>query len=144
MYAISAAGVAYSVTRACSRGELTECGCDERIRQRPTRGRYGGGLVQVINRYTDRYIDKQIRTNTNAGRWMNMNYYVCMYFSHHLRVKRSYRTIQFATSNLSSPTTSFCKLHYIICTFSSPYYYSYLLVSSICSNLNFEQHAFLN
>ncbi|OXU28445.1 hypothetical protein TSAR_016735, partial [Trichomalopsis sarcophagae] len=34
VYAISAAGVAYSVTRACSRGELTDCSCDNRVRTR--------------------------------------------------------------------------------------------------------------
>ncbi|KAJ8678569.1 hypothetical protein QAD02_014356, partial [Eretmocerus hayati] len=34
VYAISAAGVAYSVTRACSRGELTDCSCDNRMRTR--------------------------------------------------------------------------------------------------------------
>ncbi|XP_011498284.1 PREDICTED: protein Wnt-1-like [Ceratosolen solmsi marchali] len=34
VYAVSAAGVAYSVTRACSRGELTDCSCDNRVRTR--------------------------------------------------------------------------------------------------------------
>lgn len=43
VYAISAAGVAYSVTRACSRGELTDCSCDNRVRARhPNHWEWGG------------------------------------------------------------------------------------------------------
>ncbi|KAL2730252.1 protein Wnt-1-like [Vespula maculifrons] len=43
VYAISAAGIAYSVTRACSRGELTDCSCDNRIRtRRPNNWQWGG------------------------------------------------------------------------------------------------------
>ncbi|XP_051471729.1 protein Wnt-4a-like [Apus apus] len=32
IHAVAAAGVAFAVTHACSRGELEECGCDRRIR----------------------------------------------------------------------------------------------------------------
>ncbi|XP_059580290.1 protein Wnt-4 [Alligator mississippiensis] len=32
VHAISSAGVAFAITRACSRGELEKCGCDRRIR----------------------------------------------------------------------------------------------------------------
>lgn len=32
VHAISAAGIAFAVTLACSRGELEKCGCDRRIR----------------------------------------------------------------------------------------------------------------
>ena len=39
VHAVSSAGVAYSVTRACSSGRLAECGCDESIHSRKTRGR---------------------------------------------------------------------------------------------------------
>ncbi|XP_034940734.1 protein Wnt-1-like [Chelonus insularis] len=43
VYAISAAAVAYSVTRACSRGELTDCSCDMRVRARhPSHWQWGG------------------------------------------------------------------------------------------------------
>ncbi|KAF7995507.1 hypothetical protein HCN44_006614 [Aphidius gifuensis] len=43
VYAISAAGVAFSVTRACSRGELTDCSCDNRVRARhPNNWQWGG------------------------------------------------------------------------------------------------------
>lgn len=31
MYAISSAGVAFAVTRACSSGELEKCGCDRTV-----------------------------------------------------------------------------------------------------------------
>lgn len=31
MYAISAASVAFAVTRACSSGELDKCGCDRNV-----------------------------------------------------------------------------------------------------------------
>lgn len=47
VYAVSAAGAAYAVTRACSRGEITECGCDGKIRQRPTKGFEWGGCSEV-------------------------------------------------------------------------------------------------
>ncbi|XP_022708638.1 protein Wnt-1-like [Varroa jacobsoni] len=43
VHAISSAGVAYSITRACSRGELHECGCDSAIRSKGTRGRWQWG-----------------------------------------------------------------------------------------------------
>ncbi|XP_071044208.1 protein Wnt-5a [Parasteatoda tepidariorum] len=43
VYAISAAGVAYSVTRACSKGELGECRCDELVRKRDNGGRWKWG-----------------------------------------------------------------------------------------------------
>jgi len=34
VHAISAAGVAYSITRACSRGELPSCSCDKNVHRR--------------------------------------------------------------------------------------------------------------
>nr|CDI40108.1 WNTA protein [Euperipatoides kanangrensis] len=43
IYAISAAGVAYSVTRACSKGEITECSCDKNVRQQNTEGKWEWG-----------------------------------------------------------------------------------------------------
>jgi hypothetical protein len=47
VYAISSAGAAYAVTRACSRGEITECGCDGKIRQKPSKGFEWGGCSEV-------------------------------------------------------------------------------------------------
>ncbi|CAL1528201.1 unnamed protein product [Lymnaea stagnalis] len=34
IYAISSAGIMYSVTRACAKGELDKCGCDNKVRSR--------------------------------------------------------------------------------------------------------------
>lgn len=53
VYAISAAGIAYSVTRACSRGELTDCSCDNRIRtRRPNNWQWGGCSEVSISHYS--------------------------------------------------------------------------------------------
>lgn len=40
LYAISTAGIAYSVTKACATGQLKECHCDEKIKDRDTNGRW--------------------------------------------------------------------------------------------------------
>ncbi|CAL4185971.1 unnamed protein product, partial [Meganyctiphanes norvegica] len=69
VYGVSAAGVAYSVTRACSRGELTECGCDHQIRQRPTRGRWDWGGCSEDLRFGE-YFSKEFvdaRENKNSA-----------------------------------------------------------------------------
>lgn len=39
MYAISAASVAFAVTRACSSGELEKCGCDHNVHGASPEGR---------------------------------------------------------------------------------------------------------
>lgn len=49
VYAISAAGVAYSVTRACARGELNDCSCDNRVRTRHPRHWQWGGCSEDIH-----------------------------------------------------------------------------------------------
>lgn len=50
--AISAASVAYAVTRACSKGELAEqCSCDMKIKKRKTQKWKWGGCSDDI-RYT--------------------------------------------------------------------------------------------
>jgi len=43
LYAVSSAGVAYAVTKGCSRGQIPNCGCDDRVRQRDTKGRWEWG-----------------------------------------------------------------------------------------------------
>lgn len=48
VHAVSAAGIAYTVTRACSRGELNECSCDSRVRSRKPKGKWQwGGCSEV-------------------------------------------------------------------------------------------------
>ena len=49
MYAISSAGVAFAVTRACSSGELEKCGCDRTVHGVSPQGEWGrrGGRKQV-------------------------------------------------------------------------------------------------
>lgn len=49
VYAISSAGVAYAVTRACSRGELTECSCDNRVRLRKPRKNWQWGSCSEVS-----------------------------------------------------------------------------------------------
>lgn len=41
MYAISSAGVAFAVTRACSSGELEKCGCDRTVHGVSPQGEWG-------------------------------------------------------------------------------------------------------
>jgi len=60
VYAISSAGVAYAVTRACSRGEITECGCDGKIRQRTAKGFEWGGCSEDIafgEKFSKEFVD---------------------------------------------------------------------------------------
>ena len=47
IHAVSAAGVAYSITRACSRGQIAECGCDQRILSRKAKRWEWGGCSEV-------------------------------------------------------------------------------------------------
>ena len=43
VYAISSAGVAFAVTRACSSGELEKCGCDRTVHGVSPQGKCGVG-----------------------------------------------------------------------------------------------------
>lgn len=49
IYAVSAAGVAYSITKACSMGHLAECGCDDKIRNKDTKGKWEWGGKRAIS-----------------------------------------------------------------------------------------------
>lgn len=42
IHAINAAALAWSITRACSRGDLTECSCDNSIRRKQRKWQWGG------------------------------------------------------------------------------------------------------
>ncbi|XP_035829866.1 protein Wnt-4 [Aplysia californica] len=55
IYAISSAGIMYSVTRACAKGELDKCGCDNKVRRlQEERGFQWGGCSDNI-RYGARF-----------------------------------------------------------------------------------------
>lgn len=50
VHAITSAGVAYSITKACSRGELNECSCDNKIQRKQAKNNWQwGGCSEVLN-----------------------------------------------------------------------------------------------
>ena len=55
IYAISSAGVMYSVTRACAKGELEGCGCDDSVRQKDTKGEFEWGGCSENLRYGSKF-----------------------------------------------------------------------------------------
>ena len=61
IYAISAAGIMYSVTRACAKGQLHICGCDQKIRRSEPKGQFiWGGCshnVRYGNKFTKQFTD---------------------------------------------------------------------------------------
>ncbi|XP_046404179.1 protein Wnt-1-like [Ischnura elegans] len=71
VYAISSAGVAFAVTRACSRGELNECSCDEKVRQRKARRNWQwGGCSEDIHfgeRFSKDFVDSRENPETAEG-----------------------------------------------------------------------------
>ncbi|XP_073993950.1 protein Wnt-4-like isoform X1 [Rhodnius prolixus] len=71
VYAVSSAGVAYAVTRACSRGELTECNCDSRVRLRKPRKHWQwGGCSEDIHfgeKFSRDFVDSQENSETAEG-----------------------------------------------------------------------------
>ncbi|KAE8753129.1 WntA [Frankliniella occidentalis] len=76
IYAISAAGVAYAVTRACSRGELNECSCDSRVRVRKTKKKWQwGGCSEDIRfgeKFSRDFVDSK-ETGDSPGGLMNLH-----------------------------------------------------------------------
>ncbi|XP_069702535.1 protein Wnt-4-like [Periplaneta americana] len=71
VHAVSAAGVAYEVTRACSRGELTECSCDIRMRSRKPKGKWQwGGCSEDIHfgeKFSKDFVDSHESRETAEG-----------------------------------------------------------------------------
>ena len=57
IYAISSAGVMYSVTRACAKGELEGCGCDVSVRTKDTKGKFEWGGCSENLRYGSQFAE---------------------------------------------------------------------------------------
>ncbi|NWW85530.1 WNT4 protein, partial [Rhynochetos jubatus] len=69
IHAISAAGVAFAVTRACSRGELQKCGCDHKIRGVSPEGEGGGGEGVAEEKIHGAFVDSPERSRgVSSGR----------------------------------------------------------------------------
>jgi len=48
VHAITSAGVAYAITKACSKGELNECSCDNKIQRKQSKKNWQwGGCSEV-------------------------------------------------------------------------------------------------
>lgn len=75
IYAISSAGITYSVTRACSKGELSKCGCDKRApRWQPAEGFEWGGCSDNVRygaRFAKKFVDSD-ETKRNERGSMNL------------------------------------------------------------------------
>ncbi|KAL3867034.1 hypothetical protein ACJMK2_044271 [Sinanodonta woodiana] len=71
IYAINSAGVMYSTTRACARGDLDNCGCDSNVRQRDTKGHFEWGgcseNVRYGSTFSEEFVDSKELSNTPAG-----------------------------------------------------------------------------
>lgn len=72
VHAISAAGVAHSVTRGCSSGQLEKCGCDRTVRGKSSEGFMWSGCSDNIafgNAFSKAFVDARERhKGPNAGR----------------------------------------------------------------------------
>ena len=100
VYAVSSAGAAYAVTRACSRGEITECGCDGKIRQRSAKGFEWGGCSEVYN------VESILRTTYIHSRLraiMSYGYYI-------FYMKRISLSVRNSAKNLSTLEKTTSKL----------------------------------
>ncbi|XP_037080983.1 protein Wnt-4-like [Pollicipes pollicipes] len=75
IHAVSAAGVAYSITRACSRGEIAECGCDQRILTRRAKRWEWGGCSEDVDfgrMFSKEFVDSNEERNSAEGQ-MNLH-----------------------------------------------------------------------
>lgn len=69
MHAINSAALVWTVTRACSKGELTDCGCDNTKRKKQRKWQWGG-CSEDINygvQFSRRFIDVQENSKADSG-----------------------------------------------------------------------------
>ena len=78
IYAISSAGITHSVTRACAKGELEGCGCDDSVRQKATGGEFEwGGCSENLKyggRFAEEFVDSKevdVTENGMMNLWNN-------------------------------------------------------------------------
>lgn len=79
MYAISSAGVVYTLARACSQGELDSCSCDptKKGSSRDAKGSFDwGGCSDHVDhamRFSQAFVDAKERKERDARALMNLH-----------------------------------------------------------------------
>jgi hypothetical protein len=63
VHAISAASLAYEVTKSCAKGDLQDCSCDENVRSRSTKGQWQWGGCSEVRMHLMMTISVQINRN---------------------------------------------------------------------------------
>lgn len=69
MHAINSAALAWAVTRACSRADLTECNCDNTKRKKQRKWQWGG-CSEDINygvQFSRKFIDNDENSRSEVG-----------------------------------------------------------------------------
>jgi len=72
VHAISAASLAYQVTKACARGELQNCSCDAKVRARSTKGKWQWGGCSEVTLLDDDYIHLCLYWNNFTDDTLNL------------------------------------------------------------------------
>lgn len=76
IYAISSAGIMYSITRSCAKGELDNCGCDMKVRRKDTQGQFEWGGCSENTKYgakfSRKFVDTKESTTKTATSLMNL------------------------------------------------------------------------
>lgn len=79
MYALSSAGVVYTLARACSQGELDSCSCDPNRKgsSRDAKGAFTWGgcsdHVEHAMRFSQAFVDAKERKERDARALMNLH-----------------------------------------------------------------------